>query len=107
MSHADLVQPAGGQIACRNDQSANVVTWNLSPKQASTSKNRQEALSLASRTIDRRKERGFRRFTHTESIRVASRDAKFEPPGTNHGIAKAQELTHPVPDLRSRRVVNR
>jgi len=79
VSHADLVQPAGGQIACRSDQSANVVTWNLSPKQASTSKNRQEPLSLMSRTNDRRTERGFRRYTNTESILVASRDASFEP----------------------------
>jgi hypothetical protein len=78
--------------------------WNLSPTQASASGNRQEPLSLAFRTTDRRPERGFRRFTYTESIRVASRDAKFEPTRRNHGIAEAQVLTHPVPTLRSRRV---
>ncbi len=32
-----------------------------------------------SRTNDRRTERGFRRYTNTESILVASRDASFEP----------------------------
>jgi hypothetical protein len=48
---------------------------------------------------------GFRRLDRTRSICIDACDASSVPIRPNHANLAAQVLTHPVPDLRSRRVV--